>query len=1448
MRKYLLAIFLFITNLNFAQNNPKTNTGWKVNFGDVKCFIENRGQFKIGNNDTLNTQIKYAFDGHNERYLFTSKGVIIELIHKEKIHKTPEQRAERKQRKKEGFASQQEFYEYEKNWRKIKDTRDYLYAYWIGCNPDVQIITEGKNTFYHSYCIENETGQEININKIPSYNKLIYKNVYPDIDVVYEFHAEKGLKYSLVIRPGANPSDIKLQYSKNSKLLLNGKIETPTKFGDIIDHAPFTFYANNNNKSIKSSYQLNNGIISFNLGNYDKDKTIIIDPWTQTPNFPSTNWDSVWECERDGAGNVYIIGGTSPLELRKYNSAGVQQWIYNTTYDTTEWLGTFATDLSGISYVANGSPARIRSVSTAGATIWNNNNPGGIFTNTEFWNITFNCDQTQLVIAGTGGVLTPLPYIYRINMANGNVLNSVQVCGSSITPTNIQEVRSITPCNNGKYYFLTHDTIGYIHQSLNTCLQGGQPFHVNNGIDLGYKCENYRYNNTGIMALAYYNGFVFVHRGNQLQKRDFNTAAVIATAPIPGGVFNNVFLSGNEVGCSGIDIDDCGNIYVGSTNGVYRFNQSLTQTGSFATSFNVYDVEVNSGGEVIACGSTGNQNSASRTGSIQSFATGACSPQAIVCCDATICSAGPLCTTDPAVTLNTVTGGGTWSASCGTCINSSGVFNPAIAGVGTHTIIYTLGCGADSIQITVNNCSPLSVCIETNGTLTVSGGTGPYTWSEWNPGGSTPITNQTQCLSCNSNYTWIPFPPPGQCLNGVIPVNSCNIPAGYQQYATGSNAPAPSQFPAQVQDNTGQTFTINNLGSLPNCTTCPSITVSINSINQPACNGGTASVTVGASGGTGPYTYTWMPGNLSGATQNTLLPGTYTVTATDNNNCTGTTTVTINNPPAITITVTNNTPATCGNNNGSITVSATGGTGNLSYSWSPSGQTGATANNLAGGQHTVTVTDDNGCTASQTITVNSTGGATLSIQSQSNVSCFGGNNGSATILATGGQTPYSYSWSPSGGTGPTANNLTAGTYTVTVTDNAGCVSSIDVTITEPSSALSVITSSTNSSCTANTGTATANPSGGTGPYTYSWNTNPTQTSQTAINLGLGTYSVTVTDANGCQATATATVSNPNAPSITLVSQNNVTCNGNANGTATVNASGGTGALTITWNTNPTQTGTTATNLSAGTYTATVTDQNNCSATINVIITEPAPLNVNISSTAANCAASDGTATANVSGGIGPYTYLWSNSATSQTVTNMPVGSISVTVTDANGCTATANAVINSVTTANINAVPPFVTITSGESTTLSATGGITYTWSPAAGLSCSNCPNPSASPTQTTVYYVSGVDANGCFGIDSVIVYVDLPCGEIFIPNAFSPNDDGQNDKLCIMGGCFLSLEFMIFDRWGEKVFETNNASICWDGTFRGKPMNPAVFFYVLKATLNTGENIEKKGNISLIK
>ena len=587
--KLSLFILLFYSGL-FAQSNK--NESWAVERKPIQSFIENKGQYSLRDKNFNISKVEYAYDGSNQDYFFTKEGVIIELTDQQKRIKSEEERKARAEKKKQGFKDREDFVAFENEGHRMQIEKDDIFAKWIGANKNLNIIVEDKDEYYHNYSFYDFAGKLSNCNFVSSYKKLTYKNLYDNIDAVYEIHPKGGYKYSLVLHPGADISKVKLEYNKNILQNSDGTISIKTKFGDIVDHAPVTFYASNNSKIIKSLYVVNDNQISFFVDNYDQSKTVIIDPWTQTPNFPSTGWDCVWECERDGAGNVYLIGGTSPLQLLKYNSAGTIQWTYNTSYDTTEWLGTFATDAAGNSYVANGSPARIMKINNAGVQVWNNNNPGGLLALTEFWNITFNCDQTRLVVAGTDGSAFggPEPWIFDINMNDGNVIRSVKVHnGAGLNPTNAQEVRSITPCNNGKYYFLSHDTIGYIHQSLNSCTQGGNGiFKVNSGVDLSYKCENWRYNNSGIMALAHYNGFVYVHRGNQIQKRSFATAAIVATATIPGGTFTNGF-GGNNVGCSGIDIDNCGNVFVGSTNAVIKFDQNLVQLASYPTSFIVYD-------------------------------------------------------------------------------------------------------------------------------------------------------------------------------------------------------------------------------------------------------------------------------------------------------------------------------------------------------------------------------------------------------------------------------------------------------------------------------------------------------------------------------------------------------------------------------------------------------------------------------------------------------------------------------------------------------------------------------------------------------------------------------------------------------------------------------------------------------------------------------------------
>jgi hypothetical protein len=236
----------------------------------------------------------------------------------------------------------------------------------------------------------------------------------------------------------------------------------------------------------------------------------------------------------------------------------------------------------------------------------------------------------------------------------------------------------------------------------------------------------------------------------------------------------------------------------------------------------------------------------------------------------------------------------------------------------------------------------------------------------------------------------------------------------------------------------------------------------------------------------------------------------------DGAGCQSSVNVTVTNPAQIT-TSTNSTSVNCfGGNNGSATVTAGGGTGSLTYNWnSAPAQSSATATNLPAGSYTVTVTDQNSCSVSATVSVTQPNAALSGTIAPTAVNCFGGSTGSAIVTPAGGTPNYAFVWS-NAQTAATLSNVTAGTYTVTITDSKNCTATATSTITQPAAALAVSTQTT-------ANTAIANVSGGTSPYNYIWSTTPAQTIATATGLTPGTYSVTVTDQKGCSASATVTI-------------------------------------------------------------------------------------------------------------------------------------------------------------------------------------------------------------------------------------------------------------------------------------------------------------------------------------
>lgn len=380
--------------------------------------------------------------------------------------------------------------------------------------------------------------------------------------------------------------------------------------------------------------------------------------------------------------------------------------------------------------------------------------------------------------------------------------------------------------------------------------------------------------------------------------------------------------------------------------------------------------------------------------------------------------------------------------------------------------------------------------------------------------------------------------------------------------------------------------------SLDTCVSSVTITepallvASVSSQTNVSCDGGTdGSATVSASGGTPGYSYSWNTTpvqNTSNATG--LMAGTYTATIMDANNCSKTATVTIIEPLAITLNL-SQTPDS-GATDGTASVVASGGTGPYSYVWI-NGDTTSTADSLSAGSVSVTVTDANGCTKNGSITV-ILYGSLYGIISTTPVSCFGVCDGSASIVISGGTTPYSILWNNSS-INDTITGLCATEYTVIINDNDSNVFYDTVNIAGPAQ-LDAFATSTAILCNGDSATVTVSATGGTSPYTGTGN----------FKHPAGTFFHIVTDINGCTSdTASITLTEPSALSGTLSS---TTSNGSGSGTATVVVTGGTSPYNYLWSNNS-QDSVTATGLNPGTVSITVTDANNCtfSGTVDIVL-------------------------------------------------------------------------------------------------------------------------------------------------------------------------------------------------------------------------------------------------------
>lgn len=554
--------------------------------------------------------------------------------------------------------------------------------------------------------------------------------------------------------------------------------------------------------------------------------------------------------------------------------------------------------------------------------------------------------------------------------------------------------------------------------------------------------------------------------------------------------------------------------------------------------------------------------------------------------------------------------------------------------------------------------------------------------------------------------------------------------------------------------------------------------------------------------------------------------------------------------------------ATCpGTAQGSFTVSGNTGFPPFTYQWNNPNIAGATGSGLYSGTYSVTMTDEIGCDTVLNIPIGEPSPFSI-VPTIVRPTCGGGTNGSVTLTVSGATPGYQYDW----GSGFTNSNLLTGLgngiYPVTVRDAAGCDTMVNIPVLELTLELDTLADFViEPTCFGFTnGSITISMANGQSPYQFDWNDgNGFVTNNSLSNIGSSTYTLNVVDANGCVGGPfQIEVIEPDSL-IATGTEIRVGCYGDDDGEAIAIATGGNGGYNFQWSNGITDS--LNLDLEAGLYGLTVTDLKGCTDTATIEVTEPDIFEISgIDVVDAFCYAdSNGSLTVQVAGGTQPFQYSLNgvDFQVSNTFDNLRAGIYTAYVQDAFGCEYTRTATVSQ---------PWIFYVDAGEDQTIelgyeaeidalvNTLTNTTYQWSPPDGLSCTDCEDPVAAPVQTTTYLVEVVDGKGCPAEDSITINVEI-LRPYFIPNAFTPNLDGENDYFYVYGGPAIQQvrTLKVFDRWGGHVFEANNipanqGKLGWDGNYRGKAVMPGVFVFYIEIEFLDGHVEVVKGDVTVLK
>ncbi|WP_395044999.1 gliding motility-associated C-terminal domain-containing protein [Flavobacterium sp.] len=707
LKNLLLFALLCITLQGNSQNRF-------VASGDIfgnRVFIKNNGQF----NNILpnNKEVLYGYVNSDEQVYFSNQGLTYLLQKKKPL-------------------SHEEFEKIEHGKKiKRKATKKYFVSVnWENSNPNAEIIVDEKQTFYHSFGDEKY--------KSDCFKKITYKNIYNNIDIEYVFTNEKenGIKYNVILYPGANLEDVKIKYSGDIKKLIlkNGNVIIKTPIIDITELAPNSFQ---NDLKLESNFKLDNNIISFNFPNgYDKNQKITIDPWVINISFANNNY--AYDVDYDYAGNFYAYGGSGPFLISKFSPTGSLIWTFDGVVPSANWFSNpvinypsnFIVDkVSGKSYTGQGFNYGTQIIRIDAFGIYDNfislANPAW----EEIWDMGYSCGDGT--IFGLGGGTTS-------NVSAG-ILNTTT---ASINPQSFtglssagQDIVSHTIDSNGVVYFLYASS--FETQTSNALLRVNSSFDGNSwftstgyttfeelgnkiypGSGLSYPSSN------GFNALAVNNNFLFYYDGYNLKAYNKNTGIGINEIQILG-------LTARYQG--GIAVDECNNIYIGGNGSIlcYNFNgTSFTPNGTIpvaSTTANKYitDIKLKSGTNELYVTGSGfcgiyiaiNSSSCSTTSSINVTST-LVSPN-----NSTAVATIVTTVTTPLITY-------TWLNASNTIvsqtINSSSSTNTVNNLVnGTYTVLAQINapCGPTVSQTIITNSSTTTITPTFTAVLPICSGT-----------------------------------------------------------------------------------------------------------------------------------------------------------------------------------------------------------------------------------------------------------------------------------------------------------------------------------------------------------------------------------------------------------------------------------------------------------------------------------------------------------------------------------------------------------------------------------------------------------------------------------------------------------------------------------------------------------------------------------------------------